>query len=210
MAATSDTGADGGGASNIRQAYRRCLEARRRWLAVRNRTAEDVPREAAHSQLHESVLGWFEALVPYIAERPGEVKQLWESAPLWPEDPLTVDTWVCAAGHVFDRDAADLDPGGPCPECEMPVGPDERPKTDDEGRLLYEWACGLKRLSAWQNRTKKVRVDGDRWNAESEVKEVPQRLDPAILMRAARYLDLAAEQCGLLQETDRALATGEL
>jgi hypothetical protein len=29
-------------------------------------------------------------------------------------------------------------------------------------------------------------------------------------MRAARYLDLAAEQCGLLESTDDALVTGEL
>jgi hypothetical protein len=206
------TSADGDGHSNIRQAYRQCLEARRLWLSVRNRTAEDVPKEAAHSHLHESVLSWFEALVPYIAERPGEVKQLWESAPLWAEERLTTEILVCARGHEHERadDDIDLDPGSPCPECSMPVEPQTREETTDDGQPLYEWACGLKRLSAWQNKTKTETVDGGRWSADTKTVEVPQRLDPTILMRAARYLDLAAEECGLLSETDRALPTGEL
>lgn len=214
--------------TDLHRAYRQCLEARGLWLSVRNRTAEDVPKEAAHSHLHESVLGWFEALVPHIAERPGEVKQLWESAPLWPEDQLVHDVWACPNEHTFERDTGseeetpdfpfetdeddgpDLEAGDVCPECGMPIEPDERVATDEEGRQLYEWACGLKRLSTWQNKTKQVRVDGDRWSADSEIQEVPQRIRPTVLMRAARYLDLAAEECGLLQDTDRALATGEL
>jgi hypothetical protein len=204
------TTADGDGHSNIRHAYQQCLEARRLWLSVRNRTAEDVPKEAAHSHLHESVLSWFEALIPYIAERPGEVKQLWESAPLWPEERATTEIWLCAREHQHERDAVDLDAGDPCPECEMPVEPQTRQDTDDDGRPLYEWACGLKRLSAWQNKTKTQSVEGDRWSVGTETVEVPQRLDPVILMRAARYCDLAAEECGLLSETDRALPTGEL
>ncbi|WP_251342423.1 hypothetical protein [Haloplanus halophilus] len=199
-----------GNHSNIRRAYRECLDARRLWLSVRNRTAEDVPKEAAHSNLHESVLAWFEALVPYISERPGEVKQLWESAPLWPEDRATKRVWACASGHVHDREEHDLSGGGPCPGCGMPVEPTTQGVTDDEGRPLYDWACGLKRLSAWQNRTKTQTVEADGWSAEQQTVEVPQRLGPTILMRAARYLDLAAEQCGLLEETDRALPTGEL
>jgi hypothetical protein len=204
------TAADGESHSNIRQAYQQCLEARRLWLSVRNRTAEDVPKEAAHSHLHESVLSWFEALIPYIAERPGEVKQLWESAPLWPEERATTDLWVCARGHENERDSVDLDGGDDCPECGLPVSPETREETDDEGRPLYEWACGLKRLSAWQNKTKTETVSGGRWSPEQKTVEVPQRLEPVILMRAARYCDLAAEECGLLSETDRALPTGEL
>jgi hypothetical protein len=222
MASKSEsTGARG---SNIRRAYEQCQQARQLWLSVRNRTAEDVPKEAAHSHLHEAVLSWFEALVPYIAERPGEVKQLWESAPLWPDEPLETDVWRCAASHEFEREehdrpfelpgeddeAVDLEAGDDCPECGLPVEPATREEYDEDGRRLYRWACGLKRLSAWTNKTKRVRVQGDRWSAESEVREVPQRLDPTVLMRAARYLDLAAEECGLLEETDRALATGEL
>ncbi|WP_435067705.1 hypothetical protein [Haloplanus sp. C73] len=206
------TSADGNGHSNIRRAYQQCLEARHLWLSVRNRTADDVPKEAAHSNLHESVLSWFEALVPYIAERPGEVKQLWESAPLWPEERLITEIWVCARGHEHDRDSddVDLDAGEPCPECDLPVEPQKREETDDEGRPLYEWACGLKRLSAWQNKTQTQTVDGGRWSASTKTVEVPQRLEPTVLMRAARYCDLAAEECGLLQESDRALPTGEL
>jgi hypothetical protein len=204
--------ADGDGHSNIRQTYRQCLEARRLWLSVRNRTAEDVPKEAAHSHLHESVLAWFEALVPYIAERPGEVKQLWESAPLWAEEPRIRDVWRCTADHLFKRGGDDdsFSGGDPCPDCGLPVEPDQIYETDDDGRRLYDWACGLKRLSAWQNKTKTERVSGGRWSADEQEVEVPQRLDPTVLMRAARYLDLAAEECGLLSETDRALPTGEL
>ena len=208
MSKSDDAGS--AAASNIRHAYERCLEARRQWLAVRNRTAQDVPREAAHSYLHESVLGWFEALVPYIAERPGEVKQLWESAPLYPESELTERLWTCPNGHAFERPHDDLSGGAPCPECSLPVEPVERAQTNEDGRQLFEWACGLKRLSAWQNKTKKTRVTNDGWSADEKVVEQPQRLEPTVLMRAARYLDLAAEECGLLESTDRALATGEL
>jgi hypothetical protein len=204
------TTADDAGHSNIRQAYQQCLEARRLWLSVRNRTAEDVPKEAAHSHLHESVLSWFEALVPYIAERPGEVKQLWESAPLWTQDRATTEIWICARGHEHEQADADLGPGEPCPECDLPVEPQTREETDSEGRPIYDWACGLKRLSAWQNKTKTKTVSGGRLSPETKTVEVPQRLDPAVLMRAARYCDLAAEECGLLQDTDRALSTGEL
>lgn len=199
-----------GSKPNIRQAYQQCLEARRLWLSVRNRTAEDVPKEAAHSHLHESVLSWFEALVPYIAERPGEVKQLWESAPLWPEGRSTTEIWVCARGHEHDRRESDLGAGEACPDCGLPVEPQTREETDAEGRPIYDWACGLKRLAAWQNKTKEKTVSGGRLSPQTKTVEVPQRLDPTVLMRAARYCDLAAEECGLLEDTDRALSTGEL
>jgi hypothetical protein len=197
--------------TNISEAYERCLAARRLWLSVRNRTAQEAPRERAHAELHESTLAWFEALVPYIAERPGEVKQLWESAPLWPEAPLTEQVWACPNGHVHERDGhPDLDGGDPCPECPALVEPTEQHVRDENGRPLYEWACGVKRLANWQDKTERQEVNGGEWSAETQVIEVPQRLDATILMRAARYLDLCAEECGLLEETDRALAVGEI
>jgi hypothetical protein len=188
-------------------------------MSVRGRTADNTVREQAHGDLHETVLAWFEALVPYISERPGEVKQLWESAPLWPQEPASdvLDALICGGeecGAVYERsdEEGTLSPGDTCPACQMPLEPGEAEiaVTDDEGRRLWEWACGLKRLSAWTSKTETVRVEGGKWSNESRTAEVPKRLDPDVLMRAARFLDLAAEECGLLEDTDRALPTGEL
>lgn len=204
--------------TSLRQAYEKCLQARRQWMSVRGRTADDEVREEAHADLHETTMAWFEALVPYIAERPGEVKQLWESAPLYPLEPKLTQGLKCgdeencgAAYHrAGDDDDRGLAPGDQCPACGMPLEPAEVPDVDDEGRVLYTWACGLKRLSNWSNKTETKHVDGGEWSTETETIEVPKRLNPTVLMRAARYLDLAAEECGLLEDTDRALAVGEL
>jgi hypothetical protein len=182
-------------------------------MSIRGRTSDDGVREQAHGDLHEAVMSWFESLVPYIAERPGEVKDLWEDAPLWPKTPETDPGLACDHGHAWDPDADDAlvaDPGDVCPECGAPVEAVELLRYDDAGRQLYEWACGLKRLSTWTNKTVSVEVDGGEWSTESTTIERPQRLKPAVLMRAARYLDIAAEKCGLLEDTEQALATGEL
>lgn len=200
--------------TSIREAYEISLHARRQWMSVRGRTAEDSVREQAHADLHESVMAWFEALVPYIATRPGEVKDLWEDAPLWPERPATREGYQCPdCETVYDPSVETCvvdEPGDICPNCGGAVGPRSIKKTDDEGRVLYEWACGIKRLSAWTNRTVSVEVEEDDWSTDSKTVEQPQRLNPTVLMRAARYLDLAAEDCGLLEDTDDALETGEL
>lgn len=201
--------------TNVRRAYERCLAARQQWRSVRGKTADAGVREEAHGDLHEAVMSWFETLVPYISERPGEVKQLWESAPLYPLEPETVNVLACGAdacGFAVERgeDSHDLTPGDACPECAIPVEPAEMVRTTADGDRLYEWACGLKRLASWSSATETRTVEGDRWSTGSETVEVPKRLDPDVLLRAARYLDLAAEECGLLEDTDRALETGDL
>lgn len=201
--------------TNLRRAYENCLAARRQWRSVRAKTADEAVREEAHGDLHEAVMSWFEALVPYISERPGEVKQLWESAPLYSMRPQTVKILQCgsdACGFATERDSGehDLNAGDQCPACGIPVEPGESQATDDSGRPLYEWACGLKRLASWSSATETQRVTGGQWSSEETIIEVPKRLDPDVLLRAARYLDLAAEECGLLEDTDRALETGDL
>jgi len=216
MAASSDDQQPGGGRS-IREAYQNCLIARRQWMSVRGRTSRGDAREDAHADLHETTLAWFETLVPYIAERPGEVKQLWESAPLYPIQKQTVDVLGCEDCGFFVRldsdDAEERAVGDPCPTQACPtgaLGEFQIVDQDDEGNELFEWACGLKRLSSWTNRTETVQVDSGQWETDSNTVERPKRLDPSVLMRAARYLDLAAEEAGLLEESDRALPTGEL
>ncbi|MFY4814524.1 hypothetical protein ACOJIV_17775 [Haloarcula sp. AONF1] len=198
-------------ATEIREAYQRCLDARRQWMSVRGRTTDPRYREKAHADLHEAVLSWFEALVPYISERPGEVKQLWEGAPLYPVQPVTQKILVCANDHAYLRNTED----GPsktdlCPDCGTPLQPDEQPKRDEQGRQLFVWKQGLKNLSSWTHQTVTEETSGGELSSATKTVERPQRLDPEILMRAARYLDLAAEQCSLLATTDDAIATGEL
>lgn len=216
MSSKSDGQKPGGGRS-IREAYQNCLLARRQWMSVRGRTSRGDAREDAHADLHETTLAWFETLVPYIAERPGEVKQLWESAPLYPIREKTTPVLGCDdCGWYVPSDSDDADDvsvGDACPvrECATgAIGTHDLVERDDDGNVLYEWACGLKRLSSWTNRTETVEVDSGQWETDSNTVERPQRLDPTVLMRAARYLDLAAEEAGLLEESDRALPTGEL
>lgn len=198
-------------ATEIRGAYQRCLDARRQWMSVRGRTTEPQYREKAHADLHEAVLSWFEALIPYISERPGEVKQLWEGAPLYPTEPVKQEILVCGDDHAYPRHGeSSPDGSGLCPECGMPLTPDEQVKCDQQGRPLYVWEQGLKNLSAWTHQTVEKKTGGGELSAATKTVERPQRLDPKILMRAARYLDLAAEQCSLLATTDDAIPTGEL
>lgn len=201
--------------TNVRRAYERCLAARQQWRSVRGKTADAGIREEAHGDLHEAVMSWFETLVPYISERPGEVKQLWESAPLFPKEPASVQVLRCGSdvcGLVVEResDDHDLEAGDECPNCGIPLEPDDMYPTNEDGEILYEWACGLKRLASWSSATETHSVSGGKWSTGSEQIEVPKRLDADVLLRAARYLDLAAEECGLLEDTDRALETGDL
>lgn len=201
--------------TNVRRSYERCLATRQQWRSVRAKTVDKAVRDEAHGDLHEAVMAWFETLVPYISERPGEVKQLWESAPLYPTEPKTVDGLVCgneACGALFKRNSEehDLSPGDECPHCGIPLEPTELYETTDNGDILYEWACGLKRLASWSSATETQVVETGDWETGQQTVEVPKRLDPDVLLRAARYLDLAAEECGLLEDSDRALPTGEL
>jgi hypothetical protein len=201
--------------TNVRQAYERCLATRQQWRSVRAKTVDPEVRDEAHGDLHEAVMAWFETLVPYISERPGEVKQLWESAPLYPEEPKLVDALGCGnddCGFVVetDRDDHELNPGSKCPYCQTPIEPGQVVDVDDDDNELYHWACGLKRLASWSSATTTETVSSGKWSTGEKTIERPKRLDPDILLRAARYLDLAAEECGLLESTDRALATGEL
>jgi hypothetical protein len=198
-------------ATEIKREYKRCIDARRQWMSIRGRTSNEEYREKAHGDLHEAVLSWFEVLVPYISERPGEVKQLWESAPLYPVKPIYEAIWKCPNGDVYPQNQEDgPDETDLCPRCGSPLEPAERQVTDDQGRPLYFWKQGLKQLSAWTHETVVETVSGGELSAATKTVERPQRLDPEILMRAARYLDLAANQCSLLASTDDALPTGEL
>jgi len=200
--------------TNVRRSYERCLAARQQWKSIRAKTASEAVRDEAHGDLHEAVMAWFETLVPYISERPGEVKQLWESAPLYPLKPATeavLQCSGCGAGWYAADDDHDLEGGHPCPSCMADeLEADEIIERNDDGDALYDWACGLKRLASWSDEAETKEVQGSQWTSGTQTIEVPNRINPEVLLRAARYLDLAAEECGLLEDTDRALATGEL
>lgn len=204
--------------TNARRAYERCLSARQQWRATRAKTVNEQVRDEAHGDLQEAVLVWFETLVPYISERPGEVKQLWENAPLYPIRQATVRCLACPDGDNCgfmierERDDHELAPGDICPECDQgyPLEPDQLVQLTENGEEMYEWACGLKRLSSWSSATEKTTIESSQWETGSREVEVPKRLDPDVLLRAARFLDLAAEECGLLEDTDDAIPTGEL
>jgi hypothetical protein len=160
-------------------------------------------------------MAWFDTLVPYISERPGEVKQLWEGAPLYPKEPATIGGLKCgndACGFLAERESGehDLSPGDDCPACGIPIEPTELYETNEDGDVLYEWACGLKRLASWSSATETKVIESGPWGTGQQTVEVPKRLDADILLRVAQYLDLAAKECGLLEDVDKALPTGEL
>lgn len=205
--------------TSVRRAYERCLAARQQWRSVRAKTVSETVRDEAHGDMHEATMAWFETLVPYISERPGEVRQLWESAPLYPLGPAEVPGLSCtndSCGYFAseaelageDGDGADLPEQ--CDWCGGDLVSSTLYETTEDGDVLYEWACGLKRLSSWSSATETVVVEADEWETGQREVEVPRRLDPDVLLRAGRYLDIAAEECGLLEDTDRALPTGEL
>lgn len=200
--------------TNVRRAYENCLAARQQWKSIRAKTVNEAVRDEAHGDLHEATMAWFETLVPYISQRPGEVKQLWESAPLLPVEPATEDILQCpgcGAGWYAEEEEHDLEAGHPCPNCmDSALEAEEILQRNDDGEVLHEWACGLKRLASWDDETETKDVPGSQWTSGTETVEVPNRIDPEVLLRASRYLDLAAEECGLLADTDRALPTGEL
>jgi len=199
--------------TSLRNAYENCVHARRQWMSVRGRTTDDGVREEAHGDLHEAVMSWFEILQPYIANRSGEVKQLWENAPLWPARPATKSVLACENDHAFDPSADDaivVEPGDACTACGNPVEHVTVHRRDSDGRELYEWACGLKRLADWTGRTVEIEIEGNEWEVGSETVERIQRLNPEVLLRAARHLDDAAEKCGLLEETEKELPVGEV
>lgn len=77
--------------SEISKAYRDALAARRQWSGLAGRTRNDGLREAAHGDLHEAVMSWFEVLIPYLSTADGEVAQYWTDAPLWPIEPARGD-----------------------------------------------------------------------------------------------------------------------
>jgi hypothetical protein len=200
--------------TNVRRSYERCLAVRQQWRSIRAKTVDEAVRDEAHGDLHEGVMAWFETLVPYISDRPGEVKELWENAPLYPVRQASTEGVQCGSpecGAAYARTEEGPGPGDICPVCEqIPLEPAEVVQAGDDGEPLYEWACGLKRLASWSSETETKVIESGEWETGQQRVEVPKRLDPDILMRAARFLDIAAEECGLLEDTDRALATGEL
>lgn len=163
-----------------------------------------------HSNLHSATMTWFESLYPHMADRPGEVGDYWHEAPLWPDTIATETIPTCPDCELgFEGEQYEI--GDVCVECgESQLVPGNIPKKNEEGQPIYEWVVGLKSLEEWFRKTEQsTRTEGT-FRPQTKTVEMPHRLKPEHLFRIARYLDKAAEQMGILADTDEALPLGEI
>ena len=208
--AQSDEGTATVPTTAVERAYVSCLNARQRYIQVGSATAETDTMDELHADLHASVMTWYEALHPHMADRPGEVGDYWHEAPLWPKAMATKEALVCSNCEIAFDDDIHAE-GDVCEECgEAHLEPSQIPKQTDDGELLFEWEVGLKSLEKWFRKTETTTQTSGTFRPSTSTIEVPHRLKPEYLFRIARYLDKAAEEMDLLADTSEALPLGEL
>jgi hypothetical protein len=196
--------------SAVERAYVQCLEARQRFIQIGSVASDNDTMDELHADLHSSVMAWYEALHPHIADRPGEVGDYWHEAPLWPTGLATKQAPGCPnCDTVYDDDVHAV--GDVCTNCgEKGLVATPVPKTDEDGRQLLEWRVGLKSLEEWYRKTQQRTQTSGTFRPRTKTVEMPRRLKPKVLFRISRYLDRAAEEMGLLADTDEALPLGEM
>lgn len=210
----------------VRRAYARSVQSRQHWHGLDARFRDESLRKEAHADLQESTLNWFEALAPYMADSQGAVKEFWTRAPLWPTKQATevIGLECPRCGAFYDVDVEEVedatcvnvvsvqqDDGEVAREqCGAEATPKEVVATDEEGRTLYEWAQGLRLLNEWEGETEVVTQRQGTFKPTSKTIEKPKLIEPAHLLRIARYLDQVAERKDLLAETTDETPTAQL
>lgn len=209
MATSDDTGATVP-TSAVERAYVQCLNARQQYIQVGSAATDEETMNELRATLHASVMAWYEALHPHMADRPGEVGDYWHEAPLWPKRPAVEVVPTCPNCDVgFPGDQYEI--GDVCVECgQTRLERGTIPKLGDDGQQLYEWEVGLKSLEEWFRKTETAKETTGTFRPTEQTVEMPRRLKPAHLFRIARYLDKAAEEMDLLADTAEALPLGEL
>lgn len=192
----------------IHRAYRECLAARNQWSGVNGRVYDEEVREELHADLNQAVMGWFEALYPYLSSQDG-VSEYWEDVDLWPTGVKQEKALICENCEArYDPQKIDASRG--CPNCGSSLGWAMLRAYDDDGNVEYEYATGLKTLTEWTDKTEVITEKQGRYRPTTVKKVKPLRLPPENLLRAARLLDQAAEELGLLATVTAATPRTEL
>lgn len=192
----------------IHRAYRECLAARNQWAGVNGRVYDDEVREELHADLNQAVMGWFEALYPYLSSQDG-VSEYWEDVELWRVGVKQTKALVCQKCETR-HDPETADPNLGCKNCGAGLGWVALPARNDDGDVEYEYATGLETLTEWTDKTEVVTEKKGRYRPTTVQKVKPLRLPPEALIRAARLLDQAAEELGLLATVTAATPRTEL
>lgn len=186
----------------IREAYHRCLEARREYRRAIGSEWEAV----AHERLHEAVFDLYEVLRPLISSK-NATKEFWEEIELWPRSRQYVEASVCPeCNAVADLEFAEN--GALCPECETAVMETaDVPAVDEEsGEPLYVWECGLSTLDNLRTRTREVPIEyNDALGAYESVRLEKVLLDPQKLVVVADVLDEALAELDMLADVEDVL-----
>lgn len=192
----------------VTDAYVKSLQARWAFLGATSTGFSSAEREQLHAQLHSTTLQWYEVLYKHLANR-DDMTRYWEDAPLIRKQPKTkpaLGCTECNAVYGFDEEIADQRPSPTCPACGVGVVQQTQAYvTDDDGTLEYEWERGLQLLDEYQGRTRTVTRTEGTFQKREVTEEVPVRLAPRVLIRAARHLDAAANDLDLLESVESEL-----
>lgn len=192
--------------SRIIDAYEMNLEARRQYLQAKG--SGDAAQDAAHTNLHQTAMTYFEAL-RYLLATTDVVSEYWEGDAvfLWSEqqyvhvdedaelestdDGMVVDT---GSGCLVDQQTGILlDPRSGSPVLE---------EVD---------VTGLGHLESWFDESRVERREiSDAFGTRIVTEERPQRLAPDVLFRVCRGLDEAAKELGVLTESTESTARTEI
>jgi len=191
----------------LHKAYRDSLVARKRWVGVNSRVYDEDLRDELHADLHETTMGWFEALLPYLASNDA-VEEEWEDVRLWKKGVVHEPRLVCQSCETVynPKDVESV----VCPNCESEFQRRDLPVTDENGTPVYEWVTGLQTLTEWCDRTEVVQKKMGKFKPKTKTEVRPLRLSPDNLLRIARLLDKCADDLGLLATVSSSTPRTEL
>lgn len=192
----------------IEQAYLNCLEARLQWLRSQSAGMDPDQRETLHANLHTQVLAWFESLYKHLSSR-DDLTKYWDDVRLWRREPVTNTGLQCPDCGAW-QDPNNVPVGGICTTCNTEGVQRQQFHVHDDGDPQYKWQTGLKTLEDWQGRTTTITRKEGTFRPTTKTYDVPERLKPTILFRAARYLDESAAKIGLLEDVDKEVTRTEV
>jgi hypothetical protein len=158
----------------ILEQYESCLTARKEWLSVSEGDVGDDVIQMLHKRLNSAVQAYYEALWPYLTNEDA-VKEYREEATLWTE---------------------------------------KQPKRNENGKIVVDKQTespvyeqvevqGLKNIANMFNRTETVQREiKDNFGERTVTETVTKPLPVDVLLKAARLLDQAADDLGLLATVD--------
>lgn len=192
--------------SRIIDAYEMNLEARRQYLKAKG--SGEAAQDAAHTNLHQTAMTYFEAL-RYLLATTDNVSEYWEGDDvfLWSEQQyVRVDEdselETTDDGTVVDKESGCL--------VDQQSGILVDPRAGSP--VLEEVdVTGLQHLESWFDESRVERREiSDVFGTRVVTEERPQRLAPDVLFRVCRGLDEAAKELGVLTKSEESVPRTEI